>query len=69
MDNKEIREYEKKFNFYKEDRFILMGKRLLEEYKTNKESKIQFLNREQMEVLEDDIFTINLVITFLSTLK
>ena len=69
MDYKEIREYEKKFHSYEEDRFILMGKRLLEEYKRNKDSKIQSLNREQMEVLADDIFTLNLAVTLLSKLK
>ena len=69
MDFKEIRENEKKFNLYVEDRFVLMGKRMIAEYKENKEAENPKLNKEEMEILADDIFTMQLATSMYSTKK
>ena len=69
MDFKEIRENEKKFNSYVEDRIVLMGKRMLNEYKENKDSKSPKISKEQMEILADDIFTIQLATSLCSKSK
>ena len=69
MDFKEIRENEKKFNSYVEDRFVLMGKRMIAEYKENKDSKTPKLSKEKMEILADDIFTMQLATSMYSTKK
>ena len=69
MDYREIKELEKSFDSYVEDRFVLMGKRMLKEYKENKDSKSPKLNKEQMEILADDIFTIQLATSLYSKSK
>lgn len=69
MDYREIKENKLKFDSYVEDRFVLMGKRMLNEYKENKDSKTPKLSKEQMEILADDIFTIQLATSLYSKLK
>ena len=69
MDYREIKENKLKFDSYVEDRFVLMGKRMLNEYKENKEAENPKLNKEEMETLADDIFTIQLATSLYSKLK
>ena len=69
MTRREINEAGDKFNSYVEDRFVLMGKRMLNEYKENKDSKSPKLSKEQMEILADDIFTIQLATSLYSKSK
>ena len=66
MNYRDIKENKLKFNSYVEDRFVLMGKRMIAEYKENKDSKTPKLSKEQMEILADDIFTIQLAATLFS---
>ena len=60
MNYRDIKENKLKFDSYVEDRFVLMGKRMISEYKKNMNSKSPKLSKEQMEILADDIFTIQL---------
>ena len=69
MNYREIKENELKFDSYVEDRFVLMGKRMLSEYKKNLLLKSPKISRRQMEILEDDIFTIQLATSLYSKLK
>ena len=69
MNYREIKESELKFDSYVEDRFVLMGKRMLSEYKKNLLLKSPRISRRQMEILEDDIFTIQLATSLYSKLK
>ena len=69
MNYREIKENELKFDSYVEDRFVLMGKRMLSEYKKNLLLKSPRISRRQMEILEDDIFTIQLATSLYSKLK
>ena len=69
MNYRDIRENKLKFDSYVEDRFVLMGKRMLNEYKENKDSKSPKLSKEQMEILADDIFTIQLATSLYSKSK
>ena len=69
MNYREIKENELKFDLYVEDRFVLMGKRMLSEYKKNLLLKSPRISRRQMEILEDDIFTIQLATSLYSKLK
>ena len=69
MNYRDIKESELKFDSYVEDRFVLMGKRMLSEYKKNLLLKSPRISRRQMEILEDDIFTIQLATSLYSKLK
>ena len=69
MNYREIKESELKFDSYVEDRFVLMGKRMLSEYKKNLLLKSPRISKRQMEILEDDIFTIQLATSSYSTKK
>ena len=69
MNYREIKESELKFDSYVEDRFVLMGKRMLSEYKKNLLLKSPKLSKEQMEILADDIFTIQLATSLYSKSK
>ena len=69
MDFKEIRENEKKFNLYIEDAIVRAGKSMLEEYKKNKEAENPKINKEEMEILADYIFTIQLATSMFSRRK
>ena len=69
MNYREIKENELKFDSYVEDRFVLMGKRMLSEYKKNLLLKSPKISRRQMEILEEDIFTIQLATSLYSKLK
>ena len=69
MNYRDIKENELKFDLYVEDRFVLMGKRMLSEYKKNLLLKSPRISRRQMEILEDDIFTIQLATSLYSKLK
>ena len=69
MNYREIKENEKKFNEYIEDRFVLMGKRMISEYEKNLHLKSPRISKRQMEILEDDIFTIQLATSLYSKLK
>ena len=69
MNYRDIKESELKFDSYVEDRFVLMGKRMLSEYKKNLLLKSPRISRRQMEILEDDIFTIQLSTSLYSKLK
>lgn len=69
MNYRDIKENKLKFDSYVEDRFVLMGKRTISEYEENMNSKSPKLSKEQMEILEDDIFTIQLATSLYSKLK
>ena len=69
MNYRDIKESELKFDSYVEDRFVLMGKRMLSEYKKNLLLKSPRISKRQMEILEDDIFTIQLATSLYSKLK
>ena len=69
MNYRDIKENKLKFDSYVEDRFVLMGKRMLSEYKKNLLLKSPRISRRQMEILEDDIFTIQLATSLYSKLK
>ena len=69
MNYRDIKESELKFDSYVEDIFVLMGKRMLSEYKKNLLLKSPRISRRQMEILEDDIFTIQLATSLYSKLK
>ena len=58
-----------KFDSYVEDRFVLMGKRMISEYEENMNSKSPKLSKEQIEILADDIFTIQLATSLYSKSK
>ena len=58
-----------KFDSYVEDRFVLMGKRMISEYEENMNSKSPKLSKEQLEILADDIFTIQLATSLYSKSK
>ena len=66
MNYRDIKENKLKFDSYVEDRFVLMGKRMIAEYKENMNSKSPKLSKEQIEILADDIFTIQLAATLFS---
>ena len=69
MNYRDIKENKLKFDSYVEDRFVLMGKRMLSEYKKNLLLKSPRISRRQMEILEDDISTIQLATSLYSKLK
>ena len=69
MNYRDIKENKLKFDSYVEDRFVLMGKRMLSEYEENMNSKLPKLSKEQMEILADDIFTIQLATSLYSYSK
>ena len=69
MNYRDIKENKLKFDSYVEDRFVLMGKRMLSEYKKNLLLKSPRISKRQMEILEDDIFTIQLATSLYSKLK
>ena len=69
MNYRDIKENKLKFDSYVEDRFLLMGKRMLSEYEENMNSKLPKLSKEQMEILADDIFTIQLATSLYSYSK
>ena len=69
MTRREIKENKLKFDSYVEDRFVLMGKRMISEYEENKDSKPPKLSKEQMEILADDIFTMQLATSLYSKSK
>ena len=69
MNYREIKENKLKFDSYVEDRFVLMGKRMLSEYEKNMNSKSPKLSKGQMEILADDIFTIQLATSLYSKSK
>ena len=69
MNYRDIKENKLKFDSYVEDRFVLMGKRMLSEYEKNLLLKSPRISRRQMEILEDDIFTIQLATSLYSKLK
>ena len=69
MNYRDIRENELKFDSYVEDKFVLMGKRMISEYEENMNSKSPKLSKEHMEILADDIFTIQLATSLYSKSK
>ena len=69
MNYRDIKENKLKFDSYVEDRFVLIGKRMISEYEENMNSKSPKLNKEQMEMLADDIFTIQLATSLYSKSK
>ena len=69
MNYRDIKENKLKFDSYVEDRFVLMGKRMISEYEKNMNSKSPKLSKEQIEMLADDIFTIQLAISLYAKLK
>ena len=69
MNYRDIKENKLKFDSYVEDRFVLMGKRMISEYEENMNSKSPKLSKEQMEILADDIFTIQLATSLYSKSK
>ena len=69
MNYRDIKENKLKFDSYVEDRFVLMGKRMLSEYKKNLLLKSPRISKRQMEILEDDIFTIQLATSLYSKSK
>ena len=69
MNYRDIRENKLKFDSYVEDKFVLMGKRMISEYEENMNSKSPKLSKEQMETLADYIFTIQLATSMYSTKK
>ena len=69
MNYRDIKENKLKFDSYVEDRFVLMGKRMISEYEENMNSKSPKLSKEQIEILADDIFTIQLATSLYSKLK
>ena len=69
MNYRDIKENKLKFDSYVEDRFVLMGKRMISEYEKNMNSKSPKLSKEQMEILADDIFTIQLATSLYSKSK
>ena len=69
MNYREIKENELKFDSYVEDRFVLMGKRMLSEYEKNLHLKSPRISKGQMEILADDIFTIQLATSLYSKSK
>ena len=69
MNYRDIKENKLKFDSYVEDRFVLMGKRMLSEYKKNLLLKSPRISKRQMEILEDDIFTLQLATSLYSKLK
>ena len=69
MNYRDIKENKLKFDSYVEDRFVLMGKRMLSEYEKNMNSKSPKLSKGQMEILADDIFTIQLATSLYSKSK
>ena len=69
MNYRDIKENKLKFDSYVEDRFVLMGKRMLSEYEKNLLLKSPRISKRQMEILEDDIFTIQLATSMYSTKK
>ena len=69
MNYREIKENKLKFDSYVEDRFVLMGKRMISEYEENMNSKSPKLSKEQIEILADDIFTIQLATSLYSKSK
>ena len=68
MNYRDIKENKLKFDSYVEDRFVLMGKRMLSEYEKNLLLKSPRISKRQMEILEDDIFTIQLATSLYSKL-
>ena len=69
MNYRDIKENKLKFDSYVEDRFVLMGKRMISEYEKNLHLKSPRISKRQMEILEDDIFTIQLATSLYSKLK
>ena len=69
MNYRDIKESKLKFDSYVEDRFVLMGKRMISEYEENMNSKSPKLSKEQIETLADDIFTIQLATSLYSKSK
>ena len=69
MNYRDIKENKLKFDSYVEDRFVLMGKRMISEYEENMNSKSPKLSKEQIETLADDIFTIQLATSLYSKSK
>ena len=69
MNYRDIKENKLKFDSYVEDRFVLMGKRMISEYEENMNSKSPKLSKEQLEILADDIFTIQLATSLYSKSK
>ena len=69
MNYRDIKENKLKFDSYVEDRFVLMGKRMISEYEKNLLLKSPRISKRQMEILEDDIFTIQLATSLYSKLK
>ena len=69
MNYRDIKENKLKLDSYVEDRFVLMGKRMISEYEENMNSKSPKLSKEQIEILEDDIFTIQLATSLYSKSK
>ena len=69
MNYRDIKENKLKFDSYVEDRFVLMGKRMISEYEKNMNSKSPKLSKEQIEILADDIFTIQLATSLYSKSK
>ena len=69
MNYRDIKENKLKFDSYVEDRFVLMGKRMISEYEKKFHLKSPNISKRQMEILEDDIFTIQLAISLYSKLK
>ena len=69
MNYRDIKENKLKFDSYVEDRFVLMGKRMISEYEKNMNSKSPKLSKGQMEILADDIFTIQLATSLYSKSK
>ena len=69
MNYRDIKENKLKFDSYVEDRFVLMGKRMISEYEENMNSKSPKLSKEQIEILADDIFTIQLATSLYSKSK
>ena len=69
MNYRDIKENKLKFDSYVEDRFVLMGKRMISEYEENMNSKSPKLSKEQIEILADDIFTIQLATSLCSKSK
>ena len=69
MNYRDIKENKLKFDSYVEDRFVLMGKRMISEYEENMNSKSPKLSKEQMEILADDIYTIQVATSLYSYSK
>ena len=69
MNYRDIKENKLKFDSYVEDRFVLMGKRMISEYEKKFHLKSPINSKAQMEILADDIFTIQLAISLYSKLK